>query len=384
MWTAPRGCRASPLRAIRGYTACWMPLRRGRVRACSATPHSTCVAAASSTACPTSSATAKTAASTTWSSATSGTPQITRHEVTMPMSDSEHTPAGRSQPLVSVITPTVNRPSRLHEAIGSAAKAAEKLHGDVEVVVVNDGGPSVSPIVARWSEKLRVRLIEPAEHAGAAAARNIGIEVADGKYIAFLDDDDLFLPDHLVRGCNPLEHDQADFVYLGALVSDRRVDTLPADLERIPAQGVPIRPSFPAGGELPAHWLGHRAKLPRYSGAVRSIADRLRGLGSVARIDHDPGLPRRLRRQGDLHLPSGVRGDRAGVRGTVGVAFEVRACPHVHQCQVAVGRSGGRRLSGVDGSTRTAPRRSHRAAAAHAQPTVRRHLGLSAWPNQPS
>ncbi len=162
----------------------------------------------------------------------------------MPMPYRQQTPASRSQPLVSVITPTMNRPSRLHEAIGSAAKAAEKLHGDVEVVVVNDGGPSVSPIVARWSEKLRVRLIEPAEHAGAAAARNIGIDVADGKYIAFLDDDDLFLPDHLVRGCNPLKHDQADFVYLGALVSDRRVETLPADLSGYPLKAYPYDPRF--------------------------------------------------------------------------------------------------------------------------------------------
>lgn len=162
----------------------------------------------------------------------------------MPMSDRRHSPAGRSQPLVSVITPTVNRPTSLHDAIGSVAKAAEQLHGDVEVIVINDGGPSMSPVVAAWKDELHVKLIELAQHAGAAAARNLGIDVADGTYIAFLDDDDLFLPDHLARGCAPLERDQADFVYLGALVSDRRMDTLPADLSGYPRKAYPYDPRF--------------------------------------------------------------------------------------------------------------------------------------------
>nr|WP_275593217.1 glycosyltransferase [Streptomyces deccanensis] len=58
---------------------------------------------------------------------------------------------------------------------------------------------------------------------GPASARYAGLEHAAGDYIAFLDDDDLFLPGHLAAGCEALEHGDADFAYTGAIVSNRRL-----------------------------------------------------------------------------------------------------------------------------------------------------------------
>jgi glycosyltransferase involved in cell wall biosynthesis len=57
----------------------------------------------------------------------------------------------------------------------------------------------------------------------------VAIEFARGKYLAFLDDDDLFGPEHLATGLGPLESGEADFVYPGAVVSDRWLETIPAD-----------------------------------------------------------------------------------------------------------------------------------------------------------
>lgn len=160
------------------------------------------------------------------------------------MSGRPRVPAGRQQPLVSVITPTLNRPEFLQAALCSVAAAAGNVRGGVEVIVVNDGGRPAFPVVAACSDMLSIKLIEQSRHAGAAAARNAGIAVADGKYIAFLDDDDVFLPDHLARGCVPLDRGRADFVYLGALVSERRLEALPAALGGYPLKAYPYDPGF--------------------------------------------------------------------------------------------------------------------------------------------
>ncbi|MGH8884723.1 MAG: glycosyltransferase family 2 protein [Egibacteraceae bacterium] len=149
-----------------------------------------------------------------------------------------------SRPLVSVIIPTLDRPGLLDAALGAVSVAAQSARGDVEVIVINDGGSSVAAAVGSWSDGLVVKLVELDQRSGAAAARNAGIRLADGEYIAFLDDDDLFLPDHLAFGCEPLERGDADFVYLGALVSDRRLDGLPTDLAGYPLKAYPYDPRF--------------------------------------------------------------------------------------------------------------------------------------------
>jgi glycosyltransferase involved in cell wall biosynthesis len=131
-------------------------------------------------------------------------------------------------PRISVIIPTFNRPGLLQSALGSVA--AQDVRGDVDVIVVNDGGESVASVVAAWNDVLPITLIELDRCVGAAAARNVGIEAADGDYVAFLDDDDLFIPGHLAAGCEPLERGEADFVYLGAIVADRRLTDYPIDL----------------------------------------------------------------------------------------------------------------------------------------------------------
>ncbi len=151
-------------------------------------------------------------------------------------------PSPLNRPLVSVIIPTLDRPHLLDAALGSVAD--QELRGNIEVIVINDGGTSVAPVVRRWNDKLPVRLVELERQSGAAAARNVGIGVADGAYIAFLDDDDLFMPGHLAAGCEPLGRDDADFVYLGAIVADRRVSCLPFDHADLPVKAYPYDHRF--------------------------------------------------------------------------------------------------------------------------------------------
>ncbi|MGH8902898.1 MAG: glycosyltransferase family 2 protein [Egibacteraceae bacterium] len=139
--------------------------------------------------------------------------------------------------MVSVIIPTRDRPQLLDAALGSVAE--QDVSGDVEVIVVNDRGASIAPVVHAWEDVMSVRVAELDRRSGPAVARNIGIEHADGRYIAFLDDDDLFMPGHLEAGCEPLERGDADFAYLGAIVADRRLSGQPLDLAGFPRKAYP-------------------------------------------------------------------------------------------------------------------------------------------------
>lgn len=94
-------------------------------------------------------------------------------------------------PLLSVIIPTHKRPQFLPRAIDSALLAAPD--GDVEVIVVPNGVDiSWREIAKKYQNEPRV-IWSAIETAHANAARNHGLELAKGKYIRFLDDDDYLL-----------------------------------------------------------------------------------------------------------------------------------------------------------------------------------------------
>ncbi|HEY9789517.1 MAG TPA: glycosyltransferase [Candidatus Obscuribacterales bacterium] len=142
--------------------------------------------------------------------------------------------------LVSVIIATFNRPERLVKALASVA--AQTIGRDnVEVVVVNDGGPSVASLIEAERARLgmTIKLRELAQTGGVSHARNVAIDLTEGKYLAFLDDDDLFGPEHLVAGVEPMERGEAGFVYLGAVVSDHWLETIPADVSGYPLKAYP-------------------------------------------------------------------------------------------------------------------------------------------------
>src|SRR3546814_303443 len=100
--------------------------------------------------------------------------------------------AVKKKPLLSVIIPTYKRPQYLPRAINSAVQAAPD--GDVEVIVVPNGpDDSWKNVSKKYQSEPRVQWHSIAtEHAN--VARNYGKQLARGKYIRFLDDDDYLLP----------------------------------------------------------------------------------------------------------------------------------------------------------------------------------------------
>ena len=91
-------------------------------------------------------------------------------------------------PSVSVVVSHYDRSAWLAEALDSISVQTFR---SFEVIVVSDGGP--------LRELSGVRVIRHSERRGVAAARNTGVQAARGERIAYLDDDDLWVPDHLSR-----------------------------------------------------------------------------------------------------------------------------------------------------------------------------------------
>lgn len=104
-------------------------------------------------------------------------------------------PDGPVLPLVSVITPTYNRAQYLGETVASVRAVAERVRdiATVEHIVVDDGSTD-----GTW-EMLQQAPVRPFRNPrkGVSAARNVGIQQAQGQYLAFLDDDDVWLACHL-------------------------------------------------------------------------------------------------------------------------------------------------------------------------------------------
>jgi glycosyltransferase involved in cell wall biosynthesis len=105
-------------------------------------------------------------------------------------------------PLISVIIPTYNRPKLLSRAIQSV------LTQDVEnfeVIVINDSGYDVVDIIKKLDDD-RIVYKQHSENRGLAEARNTGLKYAKGKYITYLDDDDLYYENHLSTLASFLEN----------------------------------------------------------------------------------------------------------------------------------------------------------------------------------
>ncbi len=98
----------------------------------------------------------------------------------------------RQIPTVSVIIPTFNRGWVIREAIDSVLN---QTFGSFELIVVDDGSTdNTLDILAEYKD--RITLIKQ-RNRGVSAARNRGMDAASGRFIAFLDSDDLWLPQKL-------------------------------------------------------------------------------------------------------------------------------------------------------------------------------------------
>jgi O-antigen biosynthesis protein len=155
----------------------------------------------------------------TWGSATA--------RLARPLSpDDAGTPTGEAivRPAVSVVIPTYQRAHSVVRAIDSVLAQSFR---DFEVLVVDDGSTDDTEARVAALDDPRVRCVRKPYNEGVAAARNLGIRESRGRYLAFLDSDDVWFPDKLARQLERFDHapDRLGLVYGGVEQHDGQGNT---------------------------------------------------------------------------------------------------------------------------------------------------------------
>lgn len=153
------------------------------------------------------------------------------------------------KPYISVVLPTYNR-ARL--IAGSVFSVLGQSFGDLELVIVDDGSTDDTATVVAGFADPRVRYIRRERNGGVAAARNTGVQVARGQYLAFQDSDDEWLPAKLELQLADLKGADGHTMAVCGLSRDMRS---PGSSERA---GILAYPRLPSDW---AHGLDHRGVL---------------------------------------------------------------------------------------------------------------------------
>jgi glycosyltransferase involved in cell wall biosynthesis len=150
---------------------------------------------------------------------------------------------------VTVVIPTRDRQNLLQRAIGSALQQRDV---DVEIVVVDDGGTDGTAELVRTLGLPRVRLLRHERSRGVSAARNAGLAAAETRWVAFLDDDDVWAPTKLSAQLGELDRvPGAIWSCVGALHVDgslRVITSSPPPASGELTSALSRGPAVPGGG----------------------------------------------------------------------------------------------------------------------------------------
>lgn len=188
-------------------------------------------------------------------------------------------------PKLSVVVPLHNVAPYAPTTLGSLARNADP---DIEFLLVDDASTDgTQDIVDHWAERLpRARVIRHGTNVGIAAARNSGIDTAEGDYLTFLDGDDWYAPGHLdrlVRAAQDLDCDFARTDHVQSTGTTRVVRRAPAPLRDTlldPRDGIGA-PERETMVDYPFVWAGiyHRRLFAdgaqRFATELRTAEDRL-------------------------------------------------------------------------------------------------------------
>ena len=134
--------------------------------------------------------------------------------------------------LVSVIVPTYNRKKLLYRTLQSIK---EQTYKNIEIIIINDAGTDVKDLISSLSLD-NYKYIQHKKNKGLAATRNSGLKIAKGDYIAYLDDDDVYLENHIEDLVTYSQENNYDVVYSNSY----RVTYNNEDKFNTPGQRIPF------------------------------------------------------------------------------------------------------------------------------------------------
>jgi glycosyltransferase involved in cell wall biosynthesis len=223
-------------------------------------------------------------------------------------------------PLVSVVIPTRNRRSLL---AGTLDTVLAQQDADLEVVVVDEASTDGTAAYLQAHTDPRVRTVRHDEPQGVARARNRGIGEAGGRWVALLDDDDLWAPRKLAAQLAAA--DGATWVYTGAVAVDRDLQVVETYRPLAPAElcaQLPLRNPVPAGS---SNVLIRRSAFDaagQFDSRLRHLADwdmwrRLAQQGEPAVVD-EPLVAYRIHPGNASQAPTGILEEAALVEQALG------------------------------------------------------------------
>ena len=109
--------------------------------------------------------------------------------------------------MISVVIPTYNREKTIKRAIDSILNQTYK---DIEIIIVDDCSKDNTEEIIKQYKDNRIKYIKLDKNSGACAARNKGIELAKGQYIAFQDSDDYWKSDKLEKQLENMKKEKSD------------------------------------------------------------------------------------------------------------------------------------------------------------------------------
>lgn len=137
-------------------------------------------------------------------------------------------------PKISVVIPAYNAAEHIGEALRSVADQKFREH---EVIVVNDGSPDTEKFERAIGDHFENITYIRQYNSGAGVARNTGIAAARGEVIAFLDADDVWLPEFLASQYIFLERNSYDMVYCDAFLMQLNTAYRRTFMETAPSDG---------------------------------------------------------------------------------------------------------------------------------------------------
>jgi glycosyltransferase involved in cell wall biosynthesis len=187
-------------------------------------------------------------------------------------------------PRVSVLLRTKDRPGFLAEALGSLRR---QTFSDFETILVNDGGPIPAALLEPVPGRA-IRVLAPPPPGGRTRALNTGLAAARGTYVAYLDDDDLYLPAHLdtlVRFLDGSEEYRAAYTSVRQLEQVLGDDGRYRDGREITVYGRPFDAArLLYKNDIPLIALAHRRVLAEEAGGFDESFDQFEDWDFLIRL----------------------------------------------------------------------------------------------------